>query len=124
MGGNAGTQSMAVTVRGLTLEQVSLATGRRVVINEILAGAINGAITGALVAVVATVFNQSALLGLVIGVSMVLNLIIAGFFGAIIPMVLDAFDIDPATSATIFITTATDVLGFFAFLGLAQVVLL
>jgi magnesium transporter len=124
MGGNAGTQSMAVTVRGLTLEQVSLATGRRVVVNEILAGAINGAITGALVAVVATVFNQSTLLGLVIGVSMVLNLIIAGFFGALIPMVLDAFDVDPATSATIFITTATDVLGFFAFLGLAQVVLL
>jgi magnesium transporter len=103
---------------------VSLATGRRVVVNEILAGAINGAITGALVAVVATVFNQSTLLGLVIGVSMVLNLIIAGFFGALIPMVLDAFDVDPATSATIFITTATDVLGFFAFLGLAQVVLL
>jgi magnesium transporter len=124
MGGNAGTQSMAVTVRGLSLEQVSLATGRRVILNEIVAGAINGAITGVLVAVVATVFNRSPLLGLVIGVSMVANLVIAGFFGALIPLVLESLDIDPATSATIFITTATDVLGFFVFLGLAQAVLL
>ena len=124
MGGNAGTQTMAVTVRGISLEQVSLATGGRVIVNEVLAGAANGVITGILVAVVAAVFNQSPLLGLVIGVSMVLNLIIAGFFGAVIPLVLDRFNQDPATSATIFITTATDVLGFFVFLWLAQVVLL
>lgn len=124
MGGNAGTQTMAVTVRGISLEQVSLATGTRVIVNEIIAGGANGVITGVLVAVIATVFNQSPLLGLVIGVSMVLNLIIAGFFGALIPLVLDRLSQDPATSATIFITTATDVLGFFVFLGLAQVVLL
>ena len=124
MGGNAGTQTMAVTVRGISLDQVSLATGTRVIGNEIVAGAANGVITGVLVAVIATVFNQSPLLGLVIGVSMVLNLIIAGFFGALIPLILDQLGQDPATSATIFITTATDVLGFFAFLGLAQVVLL
>lgn len=122
MGGNAGTQSMAVTVRGIALEQVSIETGGRVVANEVVAGAANGAITGVLVAVVATVFNRSPLLGLVIGVSMVLNLIIAGFFGALVPLVLDRFDYDPATSATIFITTATDVLGFFVFLGLATLV--
>ena len=124
MGGNAGTQTMAVTVRGISLEQVSLATGTRAIINEVIASAANGVITGALVAVIAAIFNQSPLLGLVIGVSMVLNLIIAGFFGALIPLILDRLGQDPATSATIFITTATDVLGFFAFLGLAQVVLL
>jgi magnesium transporter len=124
MGGNAGTQSMAVTVRGISLDEVSLSTGGRVIVNEVLAGAVNGAITGALVAVIATVVNQSPLLGLVLGVSMVANLIIAGFFGALIPLVLDRRGYDPATSATIFITTATDVLGFFVFLGLAQVVLL
>jgi len=123
MGGNAGTQSMAVTVRGLAFGQISLSTGGRAVINEIIAGAINGAITGVLVAVIATVFNQSPLLGLVLGVSMVLNLVIAGFFGTVIPLVLDNIGKDPATSATIFITTATDVLGFFIFLGLAQSVL-
>ena len=123
MGGNAGTQSMAVTVRGLAFGQISLATGSRAVLNEVIAGAVNGAITGALVAVIASVFNQSPLLGLVLGVSMVLNLVIAGFFGTVIPLVLDRIGKDPATSATIFITTATDVLGFFIFLGLAQAVL-
>ncbi len=123
MGGNAGTQSMAVTVRGLAYGHISLGTGTRAVINEVLAGAANGFITGALVAVIAAVFNQSPLLGAVLGVSMVLNLIIAGFFGTVIPLVLDRIGKDPATSATIFITTATDVLGFFIFLGLAQIVL-
>jgi len=127
MGGNAGTQAMAVTVRGISLGQVSLATGRRVVLNEAIAGAANGLITGAMVAVIATAFSSAEYgfqLGAVIGVSMVANLIIAGFFGAVIPLVLDRMGYDPATSATIFITTATDVLGFFVFLGLAQVVLL
>jgi magnesium transporter len=126
MGGNAGTQAMAVTVRGISLDQVSLSTGSRVILNEIIAGAVNGLITGVLVAVIATVFapEYGALLGLVIGVAMVANLIIAGFFGALIPLVLDRLGQDPATSATIFITTATDVLGFFVFLGLAQAVLL
>jgi len=126
MGGNAGTQAMAVTVRGISLGQVSLSTGARVVVNEILAGAVNGLITGAMVAVIATVFAPAygLPLGLVIGVSMVANLVIAGFFGALIPLVLDRLGQDPATSATIFITTATDVLGFFVFLGLAQLVLL
>ncbi|MFW6435988.1 MAG: magnesium transporter, partial [Halovenus sp.] len=96
-------------------------------INEAIAGAINGIITGALVAVIAIAFSLAeygVLLGAVIGISMVANLVIAGFFGAIIPLVLDKLGQDPATSATIFITTATDVLGFFVFLGLAQSVLL
>ena len=127
MGGNAGTQAMAVTVRGISQGQVTLATGKRVIFNEVLAGAVNGLITGALVAVIATAFSSAefgVLLGAVIGVSMVANLVIAGFFGALIPLVLDRAGQDPATSATIFITTATDVLGFFVFLGLAQVFLI
>lgn len=127
MGGNAGTQAMAVTVRGISLGQVSLPTGKRVIANEVIAGAVNGLITGALVAVIAAAFSFGefgVLLGAVIGVSMVANLVIAGFFGAIIPLGLDRLGQDPATSATIFITTATDVLGFFVFLGLAQFVLL
>ena len=127
MGGNAGTQAMAVTVRGISLGQVSLATGKRVILNESIAGAVNGLITGALVAVIAVAFSLAEfglLLGAVIGVSMVVNLVIAGFFGALIPLILDKLGQDPATSATIFITTATDVLGFLFFLGLAQAVLL
>ncbi|NKE35456.1 magnesium transporter [Natronococcus sp. JC468] len=127
MGGNAGTQAMAVTVRGISLNEVSLDTGKRVVVNEAIAGAVNGLITGALVAVVAIAFSFAEfgiLLGAVIGISMVANLVIAGFFGAITPLLLDRLGIDPATSATIFITTATDVLGFFVFLGLARAILL
>lgn len=127
MGGNAGTQAMAVTVRGISLNQVSLSTGRQVILNEVVAGAINGLITGGLVAAIATAFSFGEFgitLGAVIGLSMVANLVIAGFFGAITPLVLDRGGYDPATSATIFITTATDVLGFLFFLGLAQTVLL
>ena len=127
MGGNAGTQAMAVTVRGISLGQVSLQTGKRVIINEVVAGAINGFITGSLVAAIASAvsFGEFGVrLGAVIGISMVANLVIAGFFGALTPLGLDRLGYDPATSATIFITTATDVLGFFVFLGLAQVVLL
>ena len=127
MGGNAGTQAMAVTVRGISLGEVSLNTGKRVIFNEVAAGAVNGMITGVLVAIIAIAFSFGefgVLLGAVIGISMVANLVIAGFFGAITPLLLDRMGYDPATSATIFITTATDVLGFFVFLGLAQAVLL
>ena len=127
MGGNAGTQAMAVTVRGISLGEVSLKTGKRVIFNEVAAGAVNGTITGVLVAIIAIAFSFGEfglLLGAVIGISMVANLVIAGFFGAITPLLLDRMGYDPATSATIFITTATDVLGFFVFLGLAQAVLL
>jgi magnesium transporter len=84
-------------------------------------------ITGALVAAIATAFSFAEfglLLGAVIGVSMVTSLVIAGFFGAVTPLVLDRLGYDPATSATIFITTATDVLGFLVFLGLSAAVLL
>lgn len=83
---------MAVTVRGISLGQVSLSTGKRVIANEAIAGAANGLITGALVAVIATAFSYGAfgiLLGAVIGVSMVANLVIAGFFGALTPLILD-----------------------------------
>jgi len=92
-------------------------------VNEILAGTANGVITGALVASVLAP-EYGVLLGLIVGVSMVFNLVVAGVFSALIPLVLDRLGFDPATSATIFITTVTDVLGFFLFLGLAGLVLL
>lgn len=123
MGGNAGTQTLAVAIRGLTLREIDLRTGWRFVANEMVAGAINGVINGILVGLVAVFFNQSPMLGLVLAVAMVVNLLIAGFFGALIPMVMKALKKDPASSATIFITTATDVFGFFVFLGLATVLL-
>lgn len=123
MGGNAATQTLAVMVRGLAMKEVELATGLRVVLAEIGAGFVNGAISGVVVAVVAAVVNQNPMLGVVTGVAMVFNLMVAGGFGALIPMVMQKLGKDPATSATIFITTCTDVLGFFMFLGLASVLL-
>jgi magnesium transporter len=123
MGGNAGTQALAVAVRGLVLKEVELKTSRKLVINEMIAGGVNGLINGLIVAVIATVFNQSPALGLVLGAAMIINLINAGFFGALVPMIMKSLGKDPASSATIFITTATDVIGFFVFLGLASVIL-
>jgi len=123
MGGNAGTQTLAVTIRGLVLKEIKLATSSKVIFNEMAAGAMNGAINGVLVGAVATFFNKNPLLGLVLGVAMVVNLVIAGLFGAVVPLIMKALGKDPASSATIFITTATDVFGFLVFLGLARLIL-
>ncbi|MBI4158645.1 magnesium transporter [Candidatus Woesearchaeota archaeon] len=123
MGGNAGTQTLAVVVRGLALKEIELRIARKVIINEVIAGAINGIINGALVAMVALTFNQNLVLGIVTGVAIMFNLMTAGFFGAIVPLIMKHFKKDPASSATIFITTATDVIGFFTFLGLASLIL-
>ena len=123
MGGNAATQTLAVVVRGLALKEVEFKTAKKLIFNEMLAGAINGVINGIIVALVATFFNRSPMLGLAVGVAMIFNLIIAGFFGTIIPLVMKKLGKDPASSATIFITTATDVFGFFIFLGLASILM-
>ncbi|MBA3724739.1 MAG: magnesium transporter [Candidatus Levybacteria bacterium] len=123
MGGNAGTQALAVAVRGLVMKEVELKTSRKLVINEMIAGGVNGVINGIIVAFIAVVFNQSPALGFVLGMAMIINLINAGFFGALVPMIMKSLGKDPASSATIFITTATDVIGFFVFLGLASIIL-
>jgi magnesium transporter len=123
MGGNAATQTLAVTVRGLVLKDIKLETGRRLIANEMIAGATNGLINGVIVAAIATIFNHSPMLGFVIGTAMIVNLVTAGFFGALVPMIMKSLGKDPASSATIFITTATDVIGFFVFLGLASIFL-
>jgi len=122
MGGNAGTQTLAVIVRGLALREIELKTAKRVIINEMAAGAINGVVNGIIVAAVAIFFNKTPLLGLVVGIAMFVNLIIAGLFGTIIPLAMKKLGKDPASSATVFITTATDVCGFFVFLGLATLI--
>lgn len=124
MGGNAATQTLAVIVRGIAVGEITLKSGFPTIFKEAGAGLANGVITGVIVAIVATLWNGDPLLGLVLAVAMVFNLVVAGFFGAFIPLAMKAMGKDPATSATIFITTATDVFGFFVFLGLATIVLL
>lgn len=123
MGGNAATQTLAVVVRGITLGEVTLQNSIRPILREAGAGFVNGLINGVLVALVATFWNQSPMLGVVLGTAMVCNLMIAGFFGALVPLIMKSLGKDPATSATIFITTATDVFGFLIFLGLATLLL-
>ncbi|MEX0918150.1 MAG: magnesium transporter [Candidatus Paceibacterota bacterium] len=124
MGGNASAQTLAVMVRGLTLGDVTPKTGLPMVAREMTAGLLNGIIVGLVVAAIATFWNGSILLGVVLAAAMIINLFIAGFFGAIVPLIMKSLGKDPATSATIFTTTATDVFGFMAFLGLATLILL
>ncbi len=124
MGGNAGTQALAVTVRRLSLGQVP-ATGLRSVIGkEILVGVINGAAIGIVVATVSVLLGESWRLGAVVFLAMTLNLFVAGFAGSFVPVMLERMGIDPAVASSIFVTTFTDVCGFGLLLGLATAVLM
>lgn len=124
MGGNAAAQSLAVTVRGITIGALDLASSWRHLTHELIAGVVNGVMIGSLVAIIASVWNGTPLFGFVVGLAIAGNLVVAALFGTVIPLVLRTLGKDPATSATVFITTATDVLGFLLFLGLATLVLL
>lgn len=123
MGGNAATQTLAVLVRGIALRQITLSTAWKTLKNEIGAGLINGLINGFLVAFVVLVKDHDWKIALILALAMVVNLIVAAFFGTLVPLIMAKLKKDPAASATIFITTATDVLGFLAFLGLATLIL-
>jgi magnesium transporter len=124
MGGNAGTQALAVTVRRLALSPER--SGRRwnVVGKELLVGIGNGLAIGCAVAVVAILLNRSMMLGGVVLAAMWMNLIVAGFAGAFVPIVLERIGVDPAVASSIFVTTFTDLIGFFLLLGLATALLL
>ena len=119
MGGNAGTQAMTVTVRALSTKELDRFNIRRLITREVLVGALNGLIFAAIIGVVTTVWFGNFLLGGVIGVAMVINMFAAGVSGILIPLALDRLNIDPAVASTAFVTTVTDVVGFFAFLSLA-----
>ncbi len=123
MGGNAATQTLAVLVRGIALRQIELKTALKTLKNELGAGFINGVINGFIVAVIVIIVNHDFKLALVLSLAMVVNLLVAGLFGTIVPLIMSKLGKDPAASATIFITTATDVLGFIAFLGLGTLIL-
>jgi magnesium transporter len=123
MGGNAATQTLAIMVRGITLQQISLQTMWRTLKNELGAGIINGFINGLIVATIIFFKDGDIRIGLILAMAMIINLIIAAFFGTTVPLIMKKLGKDPASSATIFITTATDVFGFFAFLGLATLIL-
>jgi magnesium transporter len=123
MGGNAATQTLAVQVRGIALGQITLRTAWRTLKNELGAGLVNGLINAVIVMLVVILFTGDYGVALVLALAMVVNLVVAALFGTLVPLIMAKLGKDPATSATIFITTGTDVLGFLAFLGLATVLL-
>jgi magnesium transporter len=124
MGGNAGTQALAVTVRRIGLGLLPGGRGLRLVGKEVLVGLTNGVATGVAVGGVALVTGHSPMFGLVVFLAMTGNLLVAGFAGAFIPVVLERFRVDPAIASSVFVTTFTDVCGFALLLGLAGLLLL
>ena len=124
MGGNTGTQALAVTVRRLALGEIEFKDAKSVLKREVTISLVNGLIFGAIMGVIAAVWFDKGMLGVVIGLSMVTNLFLAGFFGTIIPLTLRRFNIDPAVGSAVILTTFTDAIGFFSFLGLAKWILL
>lgn len=119
MGGNAGTQTLAVSVRALATNQLTSSNTRRMILRELRIALTNGLVLGSLIGIGTTLIFGMPLLGAVIASAMLINNLIAGLVGILIPVILDRFDIDPAVSSAVFVTTATDVMGFFSFLGLA-----
>ena len=124
MGGNAGTQTLTVAVRALATRELTAANALRVVGKEVVVGGLNGILFAILVGVVAAIWFSAPTLGIVIASAMVINMLVAGLAGTLIPLGLERAGIDPAVAATVFLTTITDVVGFFVFLGLAALFLL
>ncbi|GJM15563.1 MAG: magnesium transporter MgtE [Thermodesulfobacteriota bacterium] len=120
-GGNAGSQSLAVVMRGLVMREISPRETGKLILKEGKLGLINGVVIGLVTALIAWGWKGNPYLGLVIGLAMIVNLVAAGLAGASIPMALKAFGIDPAQSSAIVLTTVTDIIGFFAFLGFAVI---
>ncbi len=119
MGGNAGTQTLTVSVRALATKELTPTNALRIVGKELLVGSFNGILFAILAGVIAWLWFDDAAIGLVLAAAMLINLVVAGFAGTVIPLALDRTGVDPAVASTVFLTTVTDVIGFFAFLGLA-----
>ena len=123
MGGNAGTQTLTVAVRGLATRELTATNAFRVMVKELIVGSINGVLFALISGGVAWLWFDDPLLGVVIGLAMVINMVVAALAGTAVPIALDRAGIDPAIASSVFVTTVTDVVGFFAFLGLAAWIL-
>ncbi|EAJ5677901.1 magnesium transporter [Campylobacter lari] len=124
MGGNTGSQALAVTVRKLSLNEVEFKDAKKVILRESGISLLNGLIFASVMSIIAFIWFKTALLGLVIALSMLINLALAGFVGSFVPLTLKKFKIDPAVGSSVVITAITDGLGFFSFLLLAKMILL
>ncbi len=119
MGGNAGTQTLAVIVRALATNQLTSSNTWRMIVREFSIACANGLTLGILIGSGVGLIFENPLLGVVIAAAMLINNLVAGLAGILVPLTLDRFKIDPAVSSAVFVTMATDVMGFFTFLGLA-----
>ena len=119
MGGNAGTQAMTVTVRAIAMREIGARNMRRMVTREVLVGAVNGLALAVVLGIGAGLFFRNAQLGAVIACALIFNMVVAGLFGTLVPLTINRLKLDPAVASAVFVTTVTDVAGFFAFLGLA-----
>lgn len=124
MGGNAGTQSLTVVVRQLTLGNITKHNALSTIKKEVAISVVNGILFAIIMGMIASVWFDKSMLGIVIALSMLINLLSAGFFGSVVPLMLKKLDLDPAIGSTVILTTVTDVVGFFSFLGLATIILL
>ncbi len=122
--GSAGTQTLTVTVRGLALGLVSPKDGIRTLLREMLIGLANGLVIGLIVAAIAMVWQQAPILGAVVGGATFLNMICAGAAGVLVPMFMDIVHVDPALASPVLVTTLTDTLGYFFYLGIASLALI
>jgi len=120
MGGNAGMQTLAVTIRAIAKKELSTSNFNRVVGKEFIIGILNGIIFAIITAIIVHLWFKDINLSLLIGVSMILNMIVAGLFGILVPVSLKKINIDPALASSVFVTTITDVIGFLSFLGLGS----
>ena len=123
MGGNAGTQSLTVTVRQLSIGDIGFENAFDTIKKEVLLSLMNGLLFSVIVGLASYYWFQIPYLGIVIALSIVINLLLAGLFGAIIPLILDKLDIDPAIASSVVLTTITDIAGFLSFLGLAKLLM-
>jgi magnesium transporter len=121
MGGNAGTQTLTVVVRGIALGELAWSNSRKALLKEVLVGIGNGVVLGAAAAAVVWLVRGNPTLGLVLGLAMIINMFVAAAAGTLVPLGLRAANVDPALASSVFITTMTDMFGFFSFLGLATI---
>jgi magnesium transporter len=122
-GGNAATQTLTVAVRALATNELNAANAARIVVREVLVGGVNGVLFALIVGIGGWLWTHSAWIGLVLGAAMIINLVAAGLAGILVPLALNKAGVDPAVASGAFVTTVTDVVGFFAFLGLASLIL-
>ena len=123
MGGNAGTQTLTITVRSLSTRDLIPLNYKRIINREILVSLLNGLLFAIIIGVLSAMWFSNFGLGLVLAIAMVINMVTAGFAGIIIPLILNKLGIDPALASSVFVTTVTDVVGFMVFLGLAALYL-